>query len=222
MFCLQNLFKSYGSVQVLQGIHLELNPGEISCLVGANAAGKTTLLTIAAGLQKADQGQVLRKGKLGYLAQEGGLLEDLSVEENLSLWYAANNRSSKTIFSSVSPASLLGLEPHRHKRVSRVSGGIKRRTGLAAALSGEPQWLLMDEPFTALDLQSREKILSLLNTLKESGTGILFSSHDPAVIAACADRILLLKGGHIHQQFSLRQIPSSERLVNVLEILANA
>ena len=222
MFQLQGITKAYGPMQVLQGVDLELCPGEIACLAGANAAGKTTLLTIAAGLQKADGGRVLREEKLGYLPQESGLLEDLTVEENLALWYAANRSPKTALFAPRSPERALGLEPHRHKRVSRVSGGIKRRAGLAAALSGRPRWLLMDEPFTALDLQSRQAILSLLRTLRDDGAGILFSSHDPASIAACADRLLLLQEGRIQRQLPLSQVPVQERLACVIEILANA
>ncbi len=222
MFQLQGLTKAYGPARVLQGVDLELRPGEAVCLAGANAAGKTTLLTIAAGLQKADGGRILREGKLGYLPQESSLLEDLTVEENLALWYAANRRPKAALFAPQSPEQTLELEPHRKKRVSRVSGGIKRRAGLAAALSGRPQWLLMDEPFTALDLQSRQAILTLLHTLRGEGTGILFSSHDPAAIAACADRLLLLKAGRIQEELDLSQVPPPKRLTRTIEILANA
>ena len=124
MFQLQGLTKAYGPARVLQGVDLELRPGEAVCLAGANAAGKTTLLTIAAGLQKADGGRILRVGKLGYLPQESSLLEDLTVEENLALWYAANCRPKAALFAPQSPEQALELEPHRKKRVSRVSGGI--------------------------------------------------------------------------------------------------
>lgn len=196
MLEITKISKRYGAMQVLRDVSLRCERGEAVCLAGANAAGKTTLLTIAAGLQKADSGVVQADGKMGFVPQEGALLEQLSVKDNLRLWYAAANLSVKPLGED-SPERLFGLLPYAGKRVSKLSGGMKKRVSIACALAGNPDYLVLDEPFTALDLPSRTEILTLLCRLKEQGTGVLFSSHDQTAIAGVADRLLVLEEGAV-------------------------
>ena len=204
MLELAGIIKSYGTNRVLRGVSLCFARAEAVCLAGSNAAGKTTLLSIAAGLQKADSGRVQADGTIGFVQQENSLLPDLSVADHLALWYAAANRAEKP-FSPDSAESKLGLHPMRSKRVSRLSGGMKKRVAIACALAGNPDYLLLDEPFTALDLSGRRDVMALLNRLKEQGIGILFSSHDPAAIAAVADRLVLLEEGEAGAEIMLEQ-----------------
>ena len=119
MLELSRIVKSFGSSRVLDGVNLKVDDGEAVCIAGANAAGKTTLLTIAAGMQKPDSGSVAAEGKLGYVPQEPALFGEMTVRDHLRLWYAANNLPGKLLFSASAPETLLGLHLHARKRVDR-------------------------------------------------------------------------------------------------------
>lgn len=218
MLELAKIFKSYGSARVLDGASLRCERGQAVCLAGANAAGKTTLLTIAAGVQKADRGEVRCDGTVGYVPQETALLADLSVRDNLALWYAACSRPRSAMFSADSPERALGLCAFAGRRVSRLSGGVKKRAAIACALAARPDYLIMDEPFTALDVTGRADIAALLRGLKQRGAGLLFSSHDPSAIASVADVMVLLRGGRVDAPAALtgdeacRMVQAAEQL----------
>lgn len=218
MLILKEISKSYQSTPVLTGISLNCVPGTALCLIGANAAGKTTLLTIAAGLQKADSGSVQSSGTIGFVPQESALLEDLSVRENLMLWYAACGRPRRAIFSENAVETKLGLLPFAKKTVKKLSGGYCKRVNIACALVKNPDYLLMDEPFNALDLASRIEIAALIAELCVAGKGVLFSSHDPDAIARAAKEIAVLQNGVITRQESIPSTP--ERETRILHLLS--
>ena len=182
-------------------------------------SGKTTLLTIAAGMQKPDSGSVAAEGKLGYVPQEPALFGEMTVRDHLRLWYAANNLPGKLLFSASAPETLLGLHLHARKRVDRLSGGVRKRLSIACALAGDPPGLLLDEPFTALDLQTKTDILALLSDLKQRRKGLLFTSHDPSAVAAAADRVLLLRDGAISGEIRLAG-EQEDRIAQVIALLS--
>jgi len=215
------LVKRYGRTAVLEGASLTCERGQAVCLAGANAAGKTTLLTIAAGLQKPDAGKVFCDGTIGYVPQELSLLTDLSVRDNLLLWYAAAGRPAREVFSQNALETQLGLSPYARRTVRKLSGGLKKRAEIACALARRPAYLLMDEPFNGLDLASREEIVQLLCRLKSEGAGLLFSSHDPHQIAASADSVILLKD---HQTLAPQKLEGdlSARTAQVITLLSRA
>ena len=122
MLELSRIVKSFGSSRVLDGVNLKVDDGEAVCIAGANAAGKTTLLTIAAGMQKPDSGSVAAEGKLGYVPQEPALFGEMTVRDHLRLWYAANNLPGKLLFSASAPETLLGLHLHARKRDRKSVG----------------------------------------------------------------------------------------------------
>ena len=219
MLELSRIVKSFGSSRVLDGVNLKVDDGEAVCIAGANAAGKTTLLTIAAGMQKPDSGSVAAEGKLGYVPQEPALFGEMTVRDHLRLWYAANNLPGKLLFSASAPETLLALHLHARKRVDRLSGGVSKRLSIACALSGDPPGLLLDEPFTALDLQTKTDILALLSDLKQRRKGLLFTSHDPSAVAAAADRVLLLRDGAISGEIRLAG-EQEDRIAQVIALLS--
>lgn len=219
MLELVEIVKSYGAVRVLDKATLRCGRGDAICLAGANAAGKTTLLNIAAGLQKADSGSVALDGTVGYVQQETTLLDDLTVGENLQLWYAACGRPGRDVFGPDSVERRLGLDRFAKKRVNALSGGYKKRADIACALARDPDYLLMDEPFTALDLASRREITSLLRSLQAQGKGLLFSSHDPEAIAGAADAVAVLRDGAILRLEKLSGAP--RRGPQILELLTD-
>lgn len=219
MLELSRIVKSFGSSRVLDGVNLKVDDGEAVCIAGANAAGKTTLLTIAAGMQKPDSGSVAAEGKLGYVPQEPALFGEMTVRDHLRLWYAANNLPGKLLFSASAPETMLGLHLHARKRADRLSGGVRKRLSIACALAGDPPGLLLDEPFTALDLQTKTDILALLSDLKQRRKGLLFTSHDPSAVAAAADRVLLLRDGAISGEIRLVG-EQEDRIAQVIALLS--
>lgn len=221
MLKLTEIKKAFGNVDVLNGVSLTCAPGETVCIAGANGAGKTTLLSIAAGLVAADAGDVQCGGRIGYLSQEPALLSELSVKDNLILWYAAYHRAARTVFSQDAPETTLGLRPYARRKISKLSGGLRKRAAIACALVGEPAFLLMDEPFAALDLQSRAEMLELLCALKQQGKGLLLISHDPKAITALADRVVLLKNGLVLAEETILG-EQEQRKKQVIELLSEA
>lgn len=219
MLKLAQIDKAYGAAGVLRKADLCCEAGEAVCIAGANAAGKTTLLSIAAGLLAPDSGHVECGETPGYVPQETALPPELTVREALSLWYAAAGRGGRELFSPDAAETALGLLPHARKRIGKLSGGLKKRASIACALAGRPRVLLLDEPFTALDLPSRAQILELLRALRSNGCALLFSSHDPSAVAALADRVLLLQGGSIAAEETLSGT-EQERTSQVIALLS--
>ena len=219
MLTLDQLQKSFDKHQpVLRGVSLSLAPGEAVCIAGGNATGKTTLLRTACGLLVPDGGSVRCDGKIALVPQEPALLPELTVRDNLKLWYAAQNLDSPT-FSEASPETQLGLSPFYKKRAGALSGGMKKRLSIAAALAGSPDYLLLDEPFAALDAPGCHTLSTLLRRLKSAGMGILFTSHEPQQIANLADALYLLQDGRLSTPLRLKELPEAQRQHSILALL---
>ncbi len=219
MLELYKLQKSFDKRQpVLKDISLALAPGAAICIAGQNATGKTTLLRTACGLISPDAGTVSCDGKIAFVPQEPALLPELTVRDNLKLWYAAQGLRGPT-FSAPSPEGLLGLGPFEKKRAGALSGGMKKRLSIAAALVGQPGYLLLDEPFAALDAPGSRTLSQLLCRLKSGGMGILLTSHEPQQIAALADKLFLLQDGRFSAALALKDLPEAQRHHSILTLL---
>jgi len=193
----ENIKKSFGREnKVLDAASFSAERGHAVCIAGKNASGKTTLLKIICGMLSADLGTVSVIGKMAFVPQEPAVLPELSVNDNLRLWYAAQNISGPH-WKENDIETQLGLKEHRRKKAKALSGGMKKRLSLASALAAAPDWLLLDEPFSALDAISCHDVVSLLCSLKANGTGIIFTSHQPEYISAVADRLLILDSGKL-------------------------
>lgn len=200
MLCIENIQKSFGKEnKVLDSVSFSAERGSAVCISGSNATGKTTLLKIICGMLAPDLGKVSFDGKMSFAAQEPAVLPELSVEDNLRLWYSARNIGGPH-WKSDSIEVLLGLKEHRRKKARLLSGGIKKRLSLAAAIASRPDWLLLDEPFASLDAASCADVSAILCDLKKQGTGIIFTSHQASYIGAVADRLLILDNGKITEQ----------------------
>lgn len=219
MLTLDQLQKSFDKKQpVLRGVSLSLVPGAAVCIAGGNATGKTTLLRTACGLLSPDTGSVRCDGKIAFVPQEPALLPELTVRDNLKLWYAAQGLDGPT-FSETAPETQLGLLPFCKKRAGTLSGGMKKRLSIAAALAGAPDYLLLDEPFAALDTHACHILSMLLGHLKSGGVGILFTSHEPQRIADLADTLYLLQDGRLSTALQLKDLPEAQRQHNILALL---
>ncbi len=206
---------------VLRDVTFSLAPGTAVCIAGRNATGKTTLLRLASGLILPDTGTVCCNGKIAFVPQEPALLPELTVQDNLKLWYSAQGLNGPS-FTENSLEAQFGLAPFRKKCAGALSGGMKKRLSIATALVGSPDYLLLDEPFAALDAPGCHALSVLLNRLKLQGTGILFTSHEPQQIAALADEVYLLEDGRLSKGLTLGDISEEQRRDSVLSLLFSA
>lgn len=204
--------KKYHHNQVLDGVSLRIESGEQVGILGQNGCGKSTLLAVLAGILSADAGRflvqhegrepmdlldapALRSRLVGYVPQDTPLLEELSALDNLRLWYPGGRRVlEKELESGV--LRDLGIEPFLNRRVSRLSGGMKKRLSIGCALAHHPRILLLDEPGAALDLVCKQIIVDYLDIFCREGGIVLMASHEIPEIASCT-RTLILKDGTV-------------------------
>jgi len=206
--------KTYGKRQVLGHVSFAVESGTVAAIIGKNGCGKSTLLAVCAGVLRPDSGQVLLRGKdtatqpnlrrcIGYLAQGDSLFEELSVGDNLRFWGSAAGLCASGVTGSPF-VELLGLGDFWQKRVSRLSGGMRRRTAICAALLGDPEYILLDEPFSGLDMIYRQELSAFLNKMREMGKTIIYTTHSPEELAALGDTALLLQDGQILREENIR------------------
>lgn len=186
---------------VLRGLDLEVAPGELICILGPSGCGKSTLLKIIAGFLAPSSGQVLVHGlpvvRPGadrcVVFQEDALFPWLTVAENIALGLKGRLPRPEREKEVERFLAMVGLSPYRGYLPRQLSGGMKQRVALARVLVLKPQLLLMDEPFGALDAQTREEMQKLLlGVWRELGHTILFVTHDISEAIVLADRIVVL------------------------------
>lgn len=191
---------------VLHDISFSADAGQCIGLLGENGSGKSTLLSILAGAQKADAGTLLYEGKtllpesrearqlIGYVPQENPLIEELSAYDNLRLWYCSDTSLSLERELKEGVLAMLGIHEFLDVRVSRMSGGMKKRLSIGCAIAEDPQILLLDEPGAALDLICKERISVWLKNCMAQGKIIFLATHEEREIELC-DKLYLLKNG---------------------------
>ena len=197
---------------VLDDVSFVLNRGEATALVGENGAGKTTLIRVLSQIFKPDRGFFSLDGvrsdmspediknKTGTLfSGEGGLYDRLSAEENIR-YYAELNSISRTGYQTMLETLVheLSLSEFLNERVSTFSRGMKQRTAIARTLITDPDFIILDEPSTGLDVIAAESVKKIIYRLKQNGKTLLFSSHSTDEIFSCADRIIIIHNGKIN------------------------
>lgn len=195
MLTISNLSKAYGGRAVLRDISLTVAPGECVGLAGENSCGKTTLISVAAGFTKPDGGSVATQGVVALVPQAPNLAVELTVRENLLLWYAAHRLPKGGIFGENTPEARLGLAEYARTRVKKLSGGRQKRLSIAIALLGNPAILLLDEPFNMLDVWGVREMETMVQEQKALGRAVLLTAHQPMELAAVCDRVALLRDG---------------------------
>ncbi|MGB7439925.1 MAG: ABC transporter ATP-binding protein [Coleofasciculaceae cyanobacterium] len=208
-----DLWKSYGSRQVVAGVNFTLNPGEVLGLLGPNGAGKTTTVGMLSGsviptrgfvqigqLQVQNQGAKAR-AYMGIVTQEDNLDPDFSVFENLVHFahhYRITGKAARQRGGEL--LAQVGLQDYAKSRVDELSGGLKRRLVLARALINRPQIVFLDEPTTGLDPDARQDFWKLVSQLKQSGCGVLLTTHYMDEAQRLCDRLILLQQGKMIDQ----------------------
>lgn len=205
MIDIQNIYKRFGRVRVLNGTACRVEPGQSVALWGPNGAGKTTLLRCVlgqvdfkgdiriAGLDTRRHGKAVRR-LIGYVPQEMAFYDDYRVMGVVRLMARLRGADRAACADRL---ARVGLAEHHRKRVRTLSGGMKQRLALAIALLNDPPVLALDEPTSNLDSAARNDLLRYLLELKTAGKTILFISHRPEEVAGLADRVLTLENGQV-------------------------
>ena len=190
---MQNVSHSYGSVAVIKNLNLVVNQGEVVVLVGPSGCGKTTILNLLSGYISPVEGTVQRQGIIRTVYQQDGLFPWLTVSENIMIGLRAIPSAEQKEKELGELIELIHLEGFENHYPHQLSGGMRQRVELARVLSGESDILLMDEPFSALDYQTRLRMRrELVRLLEQRPKTVVFVTHDIEEAAQLADRVLVL------------------------------
>jgi sulfate/thiosulfate transport system ATP-binding protein len=228
----ESLSKKFGETVVLENINFEVKEGETIVLLGASGSGKTTILRIIAGLEKPDSGSVILHNKnvtnlpsrergIGVIFQSYALFPKMTVEQNIGYGLRLRGKPKAEISEIVNGLiTLIGLEEHRQKRPAQLSGGQQQRVAIARALAYNPEVLLFDEPFGALDAQIRTRLRREIRALlKEIKVPSIFITHDQEEALELGDRIAVLNKGRLEQigtPFDVYNKPATEYVATFL------
>jgi ABC-2 type transport system ATP-binding protein len=191
----RGLTKRFGDREALRGVSFAAAPGELVAVIGPNGAGKTTLLSILAGILDPDGGElIVDSGAVGWVPQQAALYRRLTVEENLLL-FARLEKHPDPRASVEEMLELSGLGGRRDEIVARLSGGNQQRINIAIGLLARPRVLLLDEPSVGLDPRQRARLWEFVSGLAETGTTVVFSTHDIQEAERYGGRLLVLADG---------------------------
>ncbi|GEL20005.1 ABC transporter ATP-binding protein [Pseudonocardia asaccharolytica] len=213
----RGLHVHYGDFEAVRGIDLDVRRGQIFALLGTNGAGKTTTLEVLEGFGSRSGGTVRVLGldpatergalreRMGVQLQAAGFIDELTVAETLALWQRMVDRDDR-------PQRLLDrfeLADRRDVAVGKLSGGEKRRLDLALAVWGSPELVILDEPTTGLDPESRRRVWDAIHELQEAGRTVVLTTHYLEEAEALADRVAIMHEGRVVVQGTLSEILAS-------------
>ncbi|WP_213762392.1 ABC transporter ATP-binding protein [Caballeronia sp. dw_19] len=220
------IFKQYGNFHILKGVDLEIRRGEFLTLLGPSGCGKTTLLRLLAGFEDLTSGDILIEGRsirgvrphqrpVGMVFQNLALFPHLTVEGNVSYGLLGKKLTKQQMKAEVEGVlSLVGLSGFNTRKIGQLSGGQRQRVALARSLVVKPKVLLLDEPFSALDVKLRLQLQGELKSIQQRvGTTFVFVTHDQDEALAMSDRIVVMNKGCVEQIGTPEEIyhrPSTE------------
>ncbi len=210
---LKNINKTYGSYQASRNVDFGIEKGKLIGLLGPSGSGKTTILRMIAGLETPDSGEIIIDGKvvndvpasergIGFVFQNYALFRYMTVYDNVAFGLKVQKVDRKTIDTRVRElVKLVGLEGLEKRYPSQLSGGQRQRVAFARALAPNPQVLLLDEPFAAIDAKIRQELRSWLKEMIEKlGITSIFVTHDQDEAIEVADEIIIINAGRIEQK----------------------
>ena len=220
---IKHLSKSFGNHQVLTDIDFEVNPGDVTTIIGASGSGKSTLLRCINLLEEPTSGEILYKGnditaksvnpasyraKVGMVFQSFNLFNNMSVLKNCMIGQTKVLKRSKEEAEANAMKFLrhVGMEPYVNAKPAQLSGGMKQRVAIARALAMDPDVLLFDEPTSALDPQMVGEVLSVMRDLAKSGMTMLVVTHEMAFARDVSSKVVFMKDGVICESGAPEQI----------------
>ncbi|WP_251443411.1 LPS export ABC transporter ATP-binding protein [Veillonella intestinalis] len=220
----KDLVKTYKGRNVVDGVSVRVDEGEVVGLLGPNGAGKTTTFYMIVGIEKPNKGSITIGNKdishmpmykradqgIGYLPQEASVFRSLSVEDNIRAMLETTEKSKQEIEATVE--SLLQefhIEHVRHRQGMQLSGGERRRVEIARCIALAPRFILLDEPFAGVDPIAVADIQSIIRHLKERGIGVLITDHNVRETLGIVDRAYILSNGKILLEGSADEIANS-------------
>lgn len=234
LLSLSGITKGFGEGQVLTGISLEVLDSELVAILGSSGAGKSTLLRLIAGFEKPDSGEIVfdgvvvagqkfvsaQKRQIGIVPQDGALFPHLSVYENIGFGLAKSESKDQRIRQLLELTELTGLE----KRMPQeLSGGQMQRVALARALAPKPKLVLLDEPFSALDAELRERLrVDVRRIIRSEGVSAILVTHDQEEALSLADRVAVLREGKIIQVGTPTEIYNAPADVGIATFLGDS
>lgn len=235
---IRNVSKHYGSFQALTNINLDIPKGKLVALLGPSGSGKTTLLRMIAGLESIDEGAIyfddkdltdvhINQRDVGFVFQHYALFKHMTVFDNIAFGLKVRKKkvrpSAEQIKNKVHELlSLVKLEGFANRYPSQLSGGQRQRVALARALAVEPQILLLDEPFGALDAKVRKELRRWLRKLhNEIHVTSIFVTHDQEEALDVADQIVIMNGGKIEQLGTPEEVYNNPVSPFVYDFLGN-
>ncbi|HEY6189988.1 MAG TPA: ABC transporter ATP-binding protein [Pyrinomonadaceae bacterium] len=190
---LEGVSLSFGTVEVLRDLSLDIREGEFVAVVGPSGCGKTTLLNLFSGFVKPTAGRVIADGRMRMVYQHDGLFPWRTVAENISMGLRHIKEDAERASELKEMLALIGLEGFGGHYPHQLSGGMRQRVELARALAGETDVLLLDEPFSALDYLTRLRLRrELSRLLRERPRTVVLVTHDTEEAAQLADRVVVL------------------------------
>jgi len=214
----KGICKSFGRQRVLHDLELQVQPEELTLLLGANGSGKSTLLRICVGLSRADKGEVTIDGEalgrsayksIGHAGHDLFLYRNLTVGENLKLFSSLNRNSAST----QSFLDSWNLSEHRDKRISELSKGQRARLSLCRTFLHNPKYLFLDEPTSSLDERTLDFLMERVRAAVKEGGCALIATHDVKRLSEHATRVLVLRDGRIAKDLSAIREAAPERSV---------
>ncbi|MGW0522797.1 ABC transporter ATP-binding protein [Crossiella sp. NPDC003009] len=212
----EDLHYRYGEFAAVRGISFTVRKGETFALLGTNGAGKTTTLEVVEGFRRPAQGRVRVLGldphadryqvqpRVGIMLQNAGLVEELTVAETLRLWQKLSSRTDEV----ATALSRVDLSHRADIQVVKLSGGERRRLDFAISTWGAPELVVLDEPTTGLDPESRQRLWSRVGELKERGSTILLTTHYLEEAEALADQVTIMHSGVAQISGTLHEVLS--------------
>jgi ABC-type multidrug transport system ATPase subunit len=200
---LKNVTKHFGRFAALRSVTAEFEAARLYAVLGDNGAGKSTLLRIIAGLALPTRGEVLLLGRkpaeakrdMGYMAHAPLLYEELDAMENIA--YSAQLYDIRDAARCAAAIRQVGLDAELKRRVGQYSQGMRQRLSLARAIIHDPKILLLDEPFSNVDIHSAREMVELLGCMRDHGRTIFVVTHQPSLLEATADEFVMMYQGRI-------------------------